>query len=446
MRKSDKGNQFSKKTGKKAGSIQAQRIFRSRWFKSVVAMGSVVVFCTVYSLIIPAATLTEDQASAEDGIVLQEAAPSEPAVVETVSEAPAPEPVQEEAPKEEPAQEETLKEEPAKEEPAKEEAPKEEPAQEEAAEASSQESAPTAASEAQEETSTSQQESAAAGSGSEKSTSESEKAADSETSSEAATAATESTETALTEDVIEEADEEATEAATEELTEETTEEEEEIGTVSELKGTSGNLEAVVRFADGAGIPENASLAIYGGSVDTGKVLDALWSGSKDSIDTATMATDLSEYVSFAVRDVDGNDITPDSDCSIEISFGSQADLSDPGTEKIRKYGTIVVSSDGNVSVTGTNLSTGSGHTYATFSGKLSGNTFGFAVSTASRKVNYIESLSGKTKDGSVEASMSFGTGAKVPEGSTLTVETTTVSKSSVLDKLWGSYEGVDKDT
>ncbi|MDD5850510.1 MAG: hypothetical protein PUE64_14490, partial [Firmicutes bacterium] len=95
-------NQFSKKTRKKARSIQAQRIFRSRWFKSLVAMGSVVVFCTVYSLIIPAATLTEDEASADAGIVLEEAAPSEPQPVEAPAETPAPEPVQEEAPKEEP--------------------------------------------------------------------------------------------------------------------------------------------------------------------------------------------------------------------------------------------------------------------------------------------------------------------------------------------------------
>ena len=83
MRKQDMGNQFSKKTRKKAGSIQAQRIFRSRWFKSLVAMGSAVVFFTVYSLIIPAATLTEDQAAADSGIVLEEPAPSEPQVVES---------------------------------------------------------------------------------------------------------------------------------------------------------------------------------------------------------------------------------------------------------------------------------------------------------------------------------------------------------------------------
>ena len=72
-------------------------------------------------------------------------------------------------------------------------------------------------------------------------------------------------------------------------------------------------------------------------------------------------------------------------------------------------------------MTGTDLSTGNGHTYATFTGTLSGNTFGFAVTTADRKVNYLESLSGKTSDGAVEAALSFGKDAKVPEGSSLTV-------------------------
>jgi uncharacterized repeat protein (TIGR02543 family) len=254
---------------------------------------------------------------------------------------------------------------------------------------------------------------------------------------------TEEADAALTE---EETAEDATTESSEESVEETTEEEEEIGTVSELKAASGNLEALVRFADGAGIPENASLVIYGAGADTGKVQDALWSGSMDSIERSSITTDLSEYVSFAVKDADGNDITPDSDCSIEISFGSEANLSDPGENRIRKYGSLVVSSDGNVSVTGTDLSTGNGHTYATFTGTLSGNTFGFAVTTADRKVNYLESLSGKTSDGAVEAALSFGKDAKVPEGSSLTVETASVNESSVLDKFWGDEEGVNRDT
>lgn len=444
MRKQDMENQFSKKTRKKARSIQAQRIFRSRWFKSLVAMGSVVVFCTVYSLIIPAATLTEDQASADAGIVLEEAAPSEPQPVEAPAETPAPEPVQEEAPKEEPVVQAAA---------AVEEAPAEQaveaPAASETVTETPAEAASTAAS-----TEQSLNESAAAGSGSEETKTENAETANTAAANETAPAeetsgtatdetATEGTDAALT---TEETTEEASTADSEESVEETTGEEEEVGTVSELKGTSGNLEAVVRFAEGAGIPENATLAIYGGSADTGKVQDALWSGSMDSIEQSTITTDLSEYVSFAVKDVDGNDITPDSDCSIEISFGSEADLSDPGENKIKKYGTLVVGSDGNVSVTGTSLSTGDGHTYATFSGKLSGNTFGFAVTTADKKVNYLEGLSGKTSDGAVEASLTFGKDAKVPEGSTLTVESASVSESSVLDKLWGNYEGVDKDT
>lgn len=438
MRKQDMENQFSKKTRKKARSIQAQRIFRSRWFKSLVAMGSVVVFCTVYSLIIPAATLTEDEASADAGIVLQEAAPSEEAVVETAAETPAPEPVREEAPKEEPVVQAAA---------AVEKAP---------AAASSETVTETPAEAASTGASTEQSlnESAAAGSGSEETKTENAETANTAAANETAPTeetsgtatdetATEGTDAALT---TEETTEEASTADSEESVEETTGKEEEFGTVSELKGTSGNLEAVVRFAEGAGIPENATLAIYGGSADTGKVQDALWSGSMDSIEQSTITTDLSEYVSFAVKDVDGNDITPDSDCSIEISFGSEADLSDPGENKIKKYGTLVVGSDGNVSVTGTSLSTGDGHTYATFSGKLSGNTFGFAVTTADKKVNYLEGLSGKTSDGAVEASLTFGKDAKVPEGSTLTVESASVSESSVLDKLWGNYEGVDKDT
>ena len=442
MRKQDMGNQFSKKTRKKARSIQAQRIFRSRWFKSLVAMGSVVVFCTVYSLIIPAATLTEDQASADAGIVLEEAAPSEPQPVEEPAETPAPEPapepVQEEAPKEEPVVQAAA---------AVEEAPA--AASSETVTETPAEAASTAAS-----TEQSLNESAAAGSGSEEIKTENAETANTAAANETAPAektsgtatdetATEGTDAALT---TEETTEEASTADSEESVEETTGKEEEVGTVSEIKGTSGNLEAVVRFAEGAGIPENATLAIYGGSADTGKVQDALWSGSMDSIEQSTITTDLSEYVSFAVKDVDGNDITPDSDCSIEISFGSEADLSDPGENKIKKYGTLVVGSDGNVSVTGTSLSTGDGHTYATFSGKLSGNTFGFAVTTADKKVNYLEGLSGKTSDGAVEASLTFGKDAKVPEGSTLTVESASVSESSVLDKLWGNYEGVEKDT
>ncbi|MCI1398405.1 MAG: hypothetical protein LKH04_10010 [Lachnospiraceae bacterium] len=431
-------NQFSKKTRKKARSIQAQRIFRSRWFKSLVAMGSVVVFCTVYSLIIPAATLTEDEASADAGIVLEEAAPSEPQPVEAPAETPAPEPVQEEAPKEEPVVQAAA---------AVEKAP---------AAASSETVTETPAEAASTGASTEQSlnESAAAGSGSEETKTENAETANTAAANETAPTeetsgtatdetATEGTDAALT---TEETTEEASTADSEESVEETTGKEEEVGTVSELKGTSGNLEAVVRFAEGAGIPENATLAIYVGSADTGKVQDALWSGSTDSIEQSTITTDLSEYVSFAVKDVDGNDITPDSDCSIEISFGSEADLSDPGENRIKKYGTLVVGSDGNVSVTGTSLSTGDGHTYATFSGKLSGNTFGFAVTTADKKVNYLEGLSGKTSDGVVEASLTFGKDAKVPEGSTLTVESASVSESSVLDKLWGNYEGVDKDT
>lgn len=438
MRKQDMGNQFSKKTRKKARSIQAQRIFRSRWFKSLVAMGSVVVFCTVYSLIIPAATLTEDQASADAGIVLEEAAPSEPQPVEAPAETPAPEPVQEETPKEEPVVQAVA---------AVEEAP---------AAASSEAVTETPAEAASSASSTEQgsNESAAAGSGSEETKTENAETADTAAANETASAeetsgtaadeaATEGTDAALT---TEETTEEATTETSEEPVEETTGEEEEVGTVSELKGTSGNLEAVVRFADGAGIPENAILEIYGGSADTGKVQDALWSGSMDSIEQSIITTDLSEYVSFAVKDVDGNDITPDSDCSIEISFGSEADLSDPGENRIKKYGTLVVGSDGNVSVTGTSLSTGDGHTYAAFTGKLSGNTFGFAVTTADKKVNYLEGLSGKTSDGAVEASLTFGKDAKVPEGSTLTMESASVSESSVLDKLWGDYEGVNKDT
>lgn len=446
MRKQDMGNQFSKKTRKKARSIQAQRIFRSRWFKSLVAMGSVVVFCTVYSLIIPAATLTEDQATADAGIVLEEAAPSEPQPVEAPAETPASEPVQEEASKEEPvvqavaAVEETPAEQ-AKEAPAA--------ASSETVTGTPADAASTAASSEQ-----SLNESAAAGSGSEETKTENAETANTAAANETAPAeetsgtatdetATKGTDAALT---TEETTEEASTADSEESVEETTGKEEEVGTVSELKGTSGNLEAVVRFAEGAGIPENATLVIYGGGADTGKVQDALWSGSMDSIEQSTITTDLSEYVSFAVKDVDGNDITPDSDCSIEISFGSEADLSDPGENKIKKYGTLVAGSDGNVSVTGTSLSTGDGHTYATFSGKLSGNTFGFAVTTADKKVNYLEGLSGKTSDGAVEASLTFGKDAKVPEGSTLTVESASVSESSVLDKLWGNYEGVDKDT
>lgn len=437
-------NQFSKKTRKKARSIQAQRIFRSRWFKSLVAMGSVVVFCTVYSLIIPAATLTEDQASADAGIVLEEAAPSEPQPVEAPAETPAPEPVQEEASEEEPVVQAAVEETPA------------EQAKEAPAAASSETATETPAEAASTGASTEQSlnESAAAGSGSEETKTENAETANTAAANETASAeetsgsatdetATEGTDAALT---TEETTEEASTADSEESVEETTGEEEEVGTVSELKGTSGNLEAVVRFAEGAGIPENATLAIYGGSADTGKVQDALWSGSMDSIEQSTITTDLSEYVSFAVKDVDGNDITPDSDCSIEISFGSEADLSDPGENKIKKYGTLMVGSDGNVSVTGTSLSTGDGHTYATFSGKLSGNTFGFAVTTADKKVNYLEGLSGKTSDGAVETSLTFGKDAKVPEGSTLTVEGASVSESSVLDKLWGNYEGVDKDT
>jgi uncharacterized repeat protein (TIGR02543 family) len=428
MRKQDMGNQFSKKTRKKAGSIQAQRIFRSRWFKSLVAMGSAVVFFTVYSLIIPAATLAEDQAAADSGIVLEEPAPSEPQVVET-EEAPAPEPVAQAAVEETPAaaSEETATQTPA----------------EETGTAPSTEQGTS--------------ESAAAGSGSEETketgtkddapadTADLNQTASAVNTTETASDGieTEEADAALTE---EETAEDATTESSEESVEETTEEEEEIGTVSELKAASGNLEALVRFADGAGIPENASLVIYGAGADTGKVQDALWSGSMDSIEQSSITTDLSEYVSFAVKDADGNDITPDSDCSIEISFGSEANLSDPGENRIRKYGSLVVSSDGNVSVTGTDLSTGNGHTYATFTGTLSGNTFGFAVTTADRKVNYLESLSGKTSDGAVEAALSFGKDAKVPEGSSLTVETASVNESSVLDKFWGDEEGVNRDT
>ncbi len=428
MRKQDMGNQFSKKTRKKAGSIQAQRIFRSRWFKSLVAMGSAVVFFTVYSLIIPAATLTEDQAAADSGIVLEEPAPSEPQVVET-EETPAPEPVAQAAVEETPAaaSEETATQTPA----------------EETGTAPSTEQGTS--------------ESAAAGSGSEETketgtkddapadTADLNQTASAVNTTETASDGieTEEADAALTE---EETAEDATTESSEESVEETTEEEEEIGTVSELKAASGNLEALVRFADGAGIPENASLVIYGAGADTGKVQDALWSGSMDSIERSSITTDLSEYVSFAIKDADGNDITPDSDCSIEISFGSEANLSDPGENRIKKYGTLVVSSDGNVSVTGTNLSTGNGHTYATFTGTLSGNTFGFAVTTADRKVNYLESLSGKTSDGAVEAALSFGKDAKVPEGSSLTVETASVNESSVLDKFWGDEEGVNRDT
>lgn len=428
MRKQDMGNQFSKKTRKKAGSIQAQRIFRSRWFKSLVAMGSAVVFFTVYSLIIPAATLTEDQAAADSGIVLEEPAPSEPQVVET-EEAPAPEPVAQAAVEETPAaaSEETATQTPA----------------EETGTAPSTEQGTS--------------ESAAAGSGSEetKETGTKDDAPADTADLNQTASAVDTTETASDGIKTEEADaaltekETAEDAATEsseESAEETTKEEEEIGTVSELKAASGNLEALVRFADGAGIPENASLVIYGAGADTGKVQDALWSGSMDSIEQSSITTDLSEYVSFAVKDADGNDITPDSDCSIEISFGSEANLSDPGENRIRKYGSLVVSSDGNVSVTGTDLSTGNGHTYATFTGTLSGNTFGFAVTTADRKVNYLESLSGKTSDGAVEAALSFGKDAKVPEGSSLTVETASVNESSVLDKFWGDEEGVNRDT
>ena len=427
MRKQDMGNQFSKKTRKKAGSIQAQRIFRSRWFKSLVAMGSAVVFFTVYSLIIPAATLTEDQAAADSGIVLEEPAPSEPQVVET-EEAPAPEPVAQAAVEETPAaaSEETATQTPA----------------EETGTAPSTEQGTS--------------ESAAAGSGSEetKETGTKDDAPADTADLNQTASAVDTTETASDGIETEEADaalteeETAEDAATEsseESAEETTEEEE-IGTVSELKAASGNLEALVRFADGAGIPENASLVIYGAGADTGKVQDALWSGSMDSIERSSITTDLSEYVSFAVKDADGNDITPDSDCSIEISFGSEANLSDPGENRIRKYGSLVVSSDGTVSVTGTDLSTGNGHTYATFTGTLSGNTFGFAVTTADRKVNYLESLSGKTSDGAVEAALSFGKDAKVPEGSSLTVETASVNESSVLDKFWGDEEGVNRDT
>ena len=428
MRKQDMGNQFSKKTRKKAGSIQAQRIFRSRWFKSLVAMGSAVVFFTVYSLIIPAATLTEDQAAADSGIVLEEPAPSEPQVVET-EEAPAPEPVAQAAVEETPAaaSEETATQTPA----------------EETGTAPSTEQGTS--------------ESAAAGSGSEETketgtkddapadTADLNQTASAVNTTETASDGieTEEADAALTE---EETAEDATTESSEESVEETTEEEEEIGTVSELKAASGNLEALVRFADGAGIPENASLVIYGAGADTGKVQDALWSGSMDSIERSSITTDLSEYVSFAIKDADGNDITPDSDCSIEISFGSEANLSDPGENRIRKYGSLVVSSDGNVSVTGTDLSTGNGHTYATFTGTLSGNTFGFAVTTADRKVNYLESLSGKTSDGAVEAALSFGKDAKVPEGSSLTVENASVNESSVLDKFWGDEEGVNRDT
>ena len=427
------GNQFSKKTRKKAGSIQAQRIFRSRWFKSLVAMGSAVVFFTVYSLIIPAATLTEDQAAADSGIVLEEPAPSEPQVVET-EETPAPEPAPEEAPKEEPVAQAAVEETPAA-------------ASEETAAQTPVEETGTAPS-AEQGTS----ESAAAGSGSEETkddapadTADLNQTASAVDTTETASDGikTEETDTALTE---EETAEDATTESSEESAEETTEEEEEIGTVSELKAASGNLEALVRFADGAGIPENASLVIYGAGADTGKVQEALWSGSMDSIEQSSITTDLSEYVSFAVKDADGNDITPDSDCSIEISFGSEANLSDPGENRIRKYGSLVVSSDGNVSVTGTDLSTGNGHTYATFTGTLSGNTFGFAVTTADRKVNYLESLSGKTSDGAVEAALSFGKDAKVPEGSSLTVETASVNESGVLDKFWGDEEGVNRDT
>lgn len=423
MRKQDMGNQFSKKTRKKAGSIQAQRIFRSRWFKSLVAMGSAVVFFTVYSLIIPAATLTEDQAAADSGIVLEEPAPSEPQVVET-EEAPAPEPVAQAAVEETPAA-------------ASEETAAQTPAEETG-------TAPSA------EQGTS--ESAAAGSGSEETkddapadTADLNQTASAVDTTETASDGikTEEADAALTE---EETAEDAATESSEESVEETREEEEEIGTVSELKAASGNLEALVRFADGAGIPENASLVIYGAGADTGKVQDALWSGSMDSIERSSITTDLSEYVSFAVKDADGNDITPDSDCSIEISFGSEANLSDPGENRIRKYGSLVVSSDGNVSVTGTDLSTGNGHTYATFTGTLSGNTFGFAVTTADRKVNYLESLSGKTSDGAVEAALSFGKDAKVPEGSSLTVETASVNESSVLDKFWGDEKGVNRNT
>ena len=52
-----------------------KKLFRKHWFqywwvRALTLMGSVVLFCTVYALILPALTLEQDKASAEAGLDL----------------------------------------------------------------------------------------------------------------------------------------------------------------------------------------------------------------------------------------------------------------------------------------------------------------------------------------------------------------------------------------
>ena len=63
----------SRRKQKSSMNIIKRNLFRSRWMKAVGVLASLVVFITVYMLILPAATITPEDATPEGGFYLTSA-------------------------------------------------------------------------------------------------------------------------------------------------------------------------------------------------------------------------------------------------------------------------------------------------------------------------------------------------------------------------------------
>ena len=71
-------NHKNEKNGQNSSpEIIRRSVFHSRWMKAVSVLASLVVFVTVYMLILPAATITPDDAHQEDGFYLEKTAVAE---------------------------------------------------------------------------------------------------------------------------------------------------------------------------------------------------------------------------------------------------------------------------------------------------------------------------------------------------------------------------------
>ena len=316
-------------------------LVHKRWLRAVIAMASVVVFVTVYSLILPAAALTEEEARQTPGIELGtsegESGTAEAAVVadgEYIEEIPTDDPnyTAPEEPAAEPATEEntepqqtteaensdalTATDDEAAVENSEEAAP-EAPVTEEVSETQTTEPAAEETQTADAPADTYNEESAAE---EVQTTDAPADASNNEGSGEADPALTaENAEQPSAEETAENAEnaektetEETEEAVAEETAEKTTEEETAPETPAEVTYSAGTLAAsvgaanvTVTYDESAQIADGASLVL--GTVDRSVKTSRLYE------------TVFSQFTSISIADADGNEIAPAEGSSVSVS-------------------------------------------------------------------------------------------------------------------------------